>query len=64
MKARIRVVDVPITATAEEVERLLNAPYEEGYYTYSQAHLNLPEGVTMRAFYKLRVQPEKFQENH
>jgi len=32
MKPKIRIVDVPTGATAEETERLLNAACEQDYY--------------------------------
>lgn len=60
-KPRIRVVDVPVTATAAEVEALVNAPYADGYYSDHMVVSNLPEGVGSRFFYKLRVKPERAQ---
>jgi hypothetical protein len=60
MKLRIKVVDVPATATAEEAERLLNAPYADGYYSDKLIITGLPDGIGARAFYKLRVKPERY----
>jgi hypothetical protein len=59
MKLRIKIVDVPATATGEEAERLLNAPYAEGYYSDKLVFPGLPEGIGARAFFKLRVKPER-----
>lgn len=58
MKPKIRVVDIPVTATAAEAEALLNGPCEDGYYPGAIFNLGLPEGVGTRAFFKLRVKPE------
>lgn len=58
-KPKIRVVDVAIGATAAEVETLLNAPCEDGYYASAIFNTGLPEGIGTRAFYKLRVKPER-----
>jgi hypothetical protein len=59
MKVHIRVVDIPTTATAAEAEQLLNAPYAEGYYADRLSQLGLPDGVGIRAFFRLRVKPER-----
>lgn len=53
---RIKVVDVPENATAQETEDLLNAPYSEGFYL-DKLIFTWP-GVACRAFYKLRVKQE------
>ncbi len=37
-KPIFRVVDIPSTATAEEMENLLNAPAEDGYTLYSLSY--------------------------
>ncbi len=58
MKPKIRVVDVPVTATASEAELLLNAPFEDGYYSDKIVLTGLPEGIGARGFFKLRVNPE------
>jgi hypothetical protein len=54
---KILVVDVPESATTEEAEQLLNAPYDRNYYldklTFTWA------GIGARAFYRLRSKPEK-----
>jgi hypothetical protein len=55
MKLKIRVIDIPVTATAEEAERLLNALYDDGYYEERLVQNGLPEGIGARAFFKLRV---------
>jgi len=51
-----RVVEVPLGATAEQAEEILNKPYEEGYYLLN--HI-AAEGAAFRAIYKLRTKPEK-----
>jgi hypothetical protein len=51
-----RVVEVPVGATAEQTEEILNAPYAEGYYFLHQV---AAEGAALRAIYKLRTRPEK-----
>jgi hypothetical protein len=61
MKLRIRVIDIPTTATADEAERLLNEPYAEGYYSDKLVLNGLPEGIGARAFFRLRVKPERFE---
>ena len=50
MKKRILVVDIPSDATAEQVESLLNAPYESGYYLTQ---------LTATRDVSVRVEPEK-----
>ncbi len=57
MQKRIAVVDIPTDATAEEAERLLNAPYSEGFYL-DKLIFTWP-GVGARAFYRWRVKSEK-----
>jgi hypothetical protein len=57
MKLNIRVIDIPVNTTAEEAERLLNAPYDDGYYQERLVQNGLPEGIGARAFYKLRIKP-------
>jgi len=47
------------TATAQEAEELLNAPYADGYYSDKPVSLGLPDGVGARAFYRLRMKPER-----
>ena len=59
-KKRIRVIDIPNDATAEQAEGLLNAPYEDGFYL--DKLIFTWSGVGARAFYKLRVKPEKGDE--
>jgi len=54
----MRVVDVPATASAVQAEELINAPCEDGYYSYYQMATGLPEGVGVRFFYKLRANSE------
>lgn len=58
MKPKIRVVDVPSNAPAEEVERLLNGPCEDGYYSDKIVFSGLPEGVGVRGYFKLRMKAE------
>ncbi len=58
MKLRIRVVDVPTTAVAEEVEQMLNAPYEDGYYLDRIVQTGIPEGVGTRGLFRLRMKSE------
>jgi hypothetical protein len=62
MKPRILVVDIPVTASAEEATKLLNAPYEDGYYSDRLVLSGLPEGVGTRAFFRLRTKPEPVYE--
>jgi hypothetical protein len=62
MKPRIRVIDIPTTATAEEAERLLNGPCADGYYSDKILTTGLPDSVWARAIFKLRANPEKFVE--
>lgn len=59
MKERktIRVVDVPLDATAEQAEQLLNAPYEDGFYL-DKLIVTWP-GVGARAFFKRRVRQDE-----
>lgn len=58
MKPKMRVVDIPAGVTAEVAEQLLNAPCDDGYYQFNMTHSGLPDGVTARVFYRLRVKPE------
>ena len=53
---RIRVIDIPTDATAEQAEALLSGPYAEGYYL--NRIYDWP-GVGARAFFNLRVKTEK-----
>jgi hypothetical protein len=56
----IRVIDVPAGATAEEAERLLNAPDSHEYFLHSiqpGCDTGTP-GVAHRAFYKRRARRE------
>ena len=53
---RILVVDVPESATAEEAEQLLNAPYANGYYLDKLTFVW--PGIGARGFYRLRSRPE------
>jgi hypothetical protein len=63
MKPRIRVIDIPTTATAEEAETLLNGPCADGYYSDKIiTNTPLPDGVWARAIFKLRANPERFVE--
>jgi len=55
-KKMLRIVEVPVGATAEEAETILNAPFAEGYY-YVQTIA--AESAGLRALYKLRTKPEK-----
>jgi hypothetical protein len=57
-KKRIRVVDVPVSAPADEAERLLNAPFDEGFYLEKTVQTGLPEGIGTRGFFKLRMRGE------
>jgi hypothetical protein len=52
-KPKIRVVDVPATATALEAETLLNEFINDGYYlrTLSVLPACLPQGIGTRAFF-------------
>jgi hypothetical protein len=59
MKSKIRVVDIPTTATAAEAEALLNGPHDDGYYNTRIIQTGLPEGIGTRAFYTLRVKSER-----
>ena len=52
---RIKVVDVPSTATAEEAEAILNALNPDEYYLDKIVLTGIPEGVGARAFYRMRV---------
>jgi hypothetical protein len=54
VKLHIRVIDIPATALAAEVETLLNEPYEAGFYLEKTQMAGLPSGVSVRAFYKIR----------
>ncbi len=59
MKAKkmFQVVDVPLNATGTEVEQLLNAPCEDGYYfAHMIAH---PPEVGTRALFKLLTRKPK-----
>jgi len=58
VKPKIRVVDVPTGATAEETEQLLNAPLEDGYYML-RLNTGWSEGIEVRAFFQLRAKPER-----
>ena len=59
MKPCNRVIDVRTTASADEPERLLNAPYEDGYYSEKIVLTGLPDGIGARGFFKLRVKLER-----
>lgn len=50
----IQVVDVPAASSADDAQRLLNAPCAENRYLLVQV-LQLPGGAT-RAIYRLRVE--------
>jgi hypothetical protein len=50
---QIKVIDIPEGATAEEAERLLNEPYQSGYYL--DKLIFTCSGVGARGFYRLRV---------
>ncbi len=54
------IMDVPGGVTAEELEAKLNEPCDAGYYLdrYLCSPANAPEGVAVRAFFKLRAKPE------
>lgn len=56
MKKKILVIDIPSDSTAEQMEDALNRPSADGYYL-TQLIFSVPEVV--RAFFKLRVKPEK-----
>jgi hypothetical protein len=53
---KLLVIDIPNSSTAEQMEAALNRPCADGYYL-SQLIFSFPEVV--RAFYRLRVKPEK-----
>jgi hypothetical protein len=55
-KKHILVVDVPANATAAEVEQMLNAPYEDGYYVQTIA-CGVP-GAESRAIFRLHKREE------
>ena len=57
METMIRVVDIPEGATAQEAERLLNEPYDVGFYLMqiTAASTAGTPGTAYRAFYKRRV---------
>ena len=57
LKKRIRVIDISKSSSAEEVEEILNAPYEEGFYMTTM-YISPAEGMWLRAFFKLRVKEE------
>lgn len=59
MRPKMRVVDIPANASAAEVEALINAPCEDGYYCDYKTATGLPDGMVLRMFYKLRVKPER-----
>lgn len=56
----VRVVDVPEGVTAEEAERLLNAPNSEDFFVQQIAPGTITgtPGVAHRAFYKRRARRE------
>jgi hypothetical protein len=56
-KLLVRVIDVPTGVTAEECERLLNAPSADEFYlsSISQGELTGTPGVAHRAFYRRRA---------
>ena len=54
-KKHILVIDIPLDATAEAAELLLNEPYMRGYYLQAI----FPGQTEARAFFRLRVRPEK-----
>jgi hypothetical protein len=49
---KIRVIDVPANVTAEQAERILNEPYEAGYYL-DKTFLGM-DGAGIRAVYRQR----------
>jgi len=59
LKPKMRVVDIPNAATAVEAEALLNGPCDDGYYNHYQTAIGLPEGISLRFFYRLRAKPER-----
>jgi hypothetical protein len=58
-RPKMRVVDIPANTAASEVEALINAPCEDGYYQALTTASGLPEGINLRLIYKLRVKPER-----
>jgi hypothetical protein len=58
-KPKLRVVDIPVNTAAAEVETLINAPCEDGYYQALTMSNGLPEGTGMRLIYKLRVKSDR-----
>jgi hypothetical protein len=53
-KKQIRVVDVPVAATAQEMENILNAPCDAGYYLMSVSYSPRDPELFCRAVFKLR----------
>jgi len=51
----IRVVDVPVDATAEQAEEILNTVCDAGYYLMQ---FRSTETGLLRAFFKLRAKTE------
>ncbi len=51
----IRVVDVPVDATAEQAEEILNTVCDAGYYLMQ---FRSTETGVLRAFFKLRAKTE------
>ena len=62
-KQMVRVVDIPLTATAREAERLLNEACESGAYYYKMGYAGpangLPDGVSMRVVFLRHVKSDK-----
>jgi hypothetical protein len=56
-RKRIRVIDISKSASAEQAEEMLNAPYEEGFYMTTM-YISPAEGMWLRAFFKLRVKDD------
>jgi hypothetical protein len=50
------VIDIPTTALAEEVERLLSGPLANDYYLKSLVYdIRLPDGIISRATFLVRA---------
>lgn len=58
-KPKMRVVDIPANIAAADVEALINAPCEDGYYQAITMASGLPEGISLRLIYRLRAKPER-----
>lgn len=59
MQKIIRIIDVPLSATAEESERLLNQVCEDGYYLVTLT----PHMMGLRGYFRRRVRQAKDADN-